>query len=223
MKEATLGDPMHALGHFDRCAIVGNSGAMLEREYGRYIDAHDVVVRINVLENHRYHASLGNKTDFRVLSYKMSKDVCCFMPPEKHTPENDHLTYLIWFPANRKEVADRIRARYSHPVREMLPKHTESLVHVFKIFREEFLRLGFGPFEDWEYLTSGMHAVLTFIRHCKSVDVYGFTTDVHSSGPYWFTGRQKPPRSGKSQHSWDHERLTLRTLAAAGLINVCSG
>jgi hypothetical protein len=46
-----------------------------------------------------------------------------------------------------------------------------------------------GPFEDWEYMTSGMHAILAFSRMCETLDVYGFTTDV-SAGPYWFTGRK---------------------------------
>jgi hypothetical protein len=38
--------------------------------------------------------------------------------------------------------------------------------------------MGFGPFEDWEFITSGMHAVLAFARSCDSLNLYGFTTDV---------------------------------------------
>jgi len=33
------------------------------------------------------------------------------------------------------------------------------------------VRLGFGPFEDWEYMTSGMHAILAFSRMCETLDV----------------------------------------------------
>jgi len=33
------------------------------------------------------------------------------------------------------------------------------------------------------------HYIVAFSRHCETLDVYGFTTDV-SAGPYWFTGRK---------------------------------
>ena len=97
-----------------------------------------------------------------------------------------------------------------------------SAVGSFKTIREELVRLGFGPFEDWEFMTSGMHAIFAFMRMCDKVDVYGMTTDAGSKAPYWFTGRKVAPRSGRTQHSWDHERMILRLLAAAGHLNVCS-
>jgi hypothetical protein len=67
-----------------------------------------------------------------------------------------------------------------------------------------------------------MHAVFGMLRSCDNVDVYGFTTDVKATGPYWFTGRAVAPRSGQTQHAWDHERMVLRLLHAAGAINICT-
>lgn len=87
---------------------------MLLKEYGALIDKHDAVIRINVLENAKYYANLGKETTYRVLSYKMAKDVCCVMPPEKHPPDNKHMSYLVWFPAMRKEIVHRIRQRSGH-------------------------------------------------------------------------------------------------------------
>ena len=45
------------------------------KEYGALIDAHDAVIRINVLDNAnaKFFANLGAETTYRVLSYKMSK------------------------------------------------------------------------------------------------------------------------------------------------------
>ena len=71
-------------------------------------------------------------------------------------------------------------------------------------------------------MTSGMHAVLGMVRSCENLDVYGFTTDLNNKGPYWFTGRTAPPRSGQTQHAWDHERMVLRLLHAAGAVNLCT-
>jgi hypothetical protein len=58
-------------------------------------DLHDTQVRINVLENTKFEANLGTKADYRVLSYKMGKDVCCIQPKDKHPPDNERLTYLV--------------------------------------------------------------------------------------------------------------------------------
>jgi hypothetical protein len=222
--DAKLGKSLAGIERKKTCAIVGNGGALMAKEYGQYIDKHDVVVRINVLDNNnaKFNASLGQKATHRVLSYKMSKDVCCLQPASKHPPDNDELIYLAWFPAMRKQLISRLAKRQKRKVIEMHDAHLKSIIHSFKKMREELVRLGFGPFEDWEYMTSGMHAVLTFARSCETVDVYGFTTDSGGKEPYWFTGRKVAPRSGRTQHAWDHERMILRLLAASGVVNVCT-
>jgi hypothetical protein len=222
--DAKLGKSLAGIERKKTCAIVGNGGTLMAKEYGQYIDKHDVVVRINVLDNNnaKFNASLGQKATHRVLSYKMSKDVCCLQPASKHPPDNDELIYLAWFPAMRKQLISRLAKRQKRKVIEMHDAHLKSIIHSFKKMREELVRLGFGPFEDWEYMTSGMHAVLTFARSCETVDVYGFTTDSGGKEPYWFTGRKVAPRSGRTQHAWDHERMILRLLAASGIVNVCT-
>ena len=222
--DAKLGKSLAGIERKKTCAIIGNGGALMAKEYGQYIDKHDVVVRINVLDNNnaKFNASLGQKATHRVLSYKMSKDVCCLQPASKHPPDNDELIYLAWFPAMRKQLISRLVKRQKRKVIEMHDAHLKSIIHSFKKMREELVRLGFGPFEDWEYMTSGMHAVLTFARSCETVDVYGFTTDSGGKEPYWFTGRKVAPRSGRTQHAWDHERMILRLLAASGIVNVCT-
>jgi len=45
VRQVVLSSALGVKGRFKRCAIVGNSGNMLTKEYGEYIDAHDVVVR----------------------------------------------------------------------------------------------------------------------------------------------------------------------------------
>jgi len=121
-----------------------------------------------------------------------------------------------------KDIVTRIKSRYKQPVIEMTGGgFLGSAIGGFKTMRDELVRIGFGPFEDWEFMTSGMHAILAFSRHCETLDVYGFTTDV-SAGPYWFTGRKVAPQSGRRQHSWDHERMILRLLHAAGHLNICA-
>ena len=206
---------------YKRCALVGNSGAMKEKKYGKYIDSHDFVARVNALPTRRFEDNLGNKTSLRVMSFKISKDVCCFKKDYK--PDNKQLQFLIWFPASRSDILKQLRKRYpTNPSSVMPTPFLSTAVNVFKQLRKDLLRLGYGPFEEWEYMTSGMHALLGLVQSCHVVNLYGFTTDVSTKGPYWFTGRRQPPRSGRTQHAWDHERMVLRSLYAAGLINICT-
>jgi len=208
-----------------RCAVVGNAGAMLQKEYGKYIDAHDTVMRINILPTSKYVANLGSKTTYRVLSYKMSKDVCCVKEKSAYTPDHPKVEYFIWFgtPQGKRTIEQNFHKRHpTNKLHVMGKPFLDSAVGAFKGMRTELLRIGQGPFDDWSYMTSGMHAVLGLIRQCDSLSVFGFTADINTKGAYWFTGRSAPPRSGRTQHSWDHERMVLRLLHASGLLNVCT-
>jgi hypothetical protein len=51
-------------------AVVGNSGTILDNEYGSMIDDHDYVMRFNLGRVEGFEKSVGSKTDFRVIAAK---------------------------------------------------------------------------------------------------------------------------------------------------------
>lgn len=53
---------------FQSCAVVGNSGNLLLASYGKEIDAHDVVFRVNQGPTRGYERHTGTKTHFRLLN-----------------------------------------------------------------------------------------------------------------------------------------------------------
>eukprot|EP00899_Mesostigma_viride_P016215 jgi/Mesvir1/24595/Mv21914-RA.2 len=153
MREARNGVLKLFKDRWRTCAIVGNSGAMLHGDYGSYIDAHDVVVRINILPTDKIRKHVGTKTTHRVLSNKVAREVCC---ERRYVPDNDHVAFLMWFPAGRELLLERMRHHWpTHPAIYMHGPFLSSVVGVFKTFRVELQRLGFGPFDSWEFLTSG--------------------------------------------------------------------
>jgi hypothetical protein len=58
---------------FNSCAVVGNSGSLLLAEYGKEVDDHSVVFRVNQAPaGGRYARHVGTRTDFRLLNAKWS-------------------------------------------------------------------------------------------------------------------------------------------------------
>jgi hypothetical protein len=48
-----------------KVAIVGSSGDLLDKEYGKEIDSHDIIVRFNVARVKGYEKHVGSRTDIR--------------------------------------------------------------------------------------------------------------------------------------------------------------
>jgi len=52
------------------CAVVGNSGILLDKKYGKDIDSHDVIIRCNLGRVDGFEDSVGSRTDFRFIACK---------------------------------------------------------------------------------------------------------------------------------------------------------
>jgi hypothetical protein len=59
--------------HGGNCAVVGNSGVLLNTTFGRDIDAHQVVIRLNAAPTHGYVQHVGLKTTARVMNNAIVK------------------------------------------------------------------------------------------------------------------------------------------------------
>jgi len=55
---------------FSSCAVVGNGGVLKRYSFGRAIDGHDAVLRLNQAPVKSYEKIVGSKTTFRVLNNK---------------------------------------------------------------------------------------------------------------------------------------------------------
>ena len=54
-----------------KCAIVGNSGALLNSSHGKLIDSHDYVIRFNLAPTEGYENHVGTKTSLRIVNCHM--------------------------------------------------------------------------------------------------------------------------------------------------------
>ncbi|CAN1153174.1 Beta-1,6-galactosyltransferase GALT29A, partial [Linum perenne] len=51
------------LGRYGSCAVVGNSGILLQTEYGKLIDSHEMVIQLNKTNTEKFENNVGSKTD----------------------------------------------------------------------------------------------------------------------------------------------------------------
>lgn len=139
------------------CSIVSSSSALLKFNYGKEIDNHDVVIRMNQSPTKGFEKYVGGKCSFR-LGWKLQEtpgmgscgaDFPCLVNPQKDTgcylrrKESDEVIHWLFKPA-----LDRMRAQF------------------------------FGG------VTTGFESMLVALSYCDSVDAYQMTPS-SNSGNKW--------------------------------------
>uniref|UniRef100_A0A061S024 beta-galactoside alpha-(2,6)-sialyltransferase n=1 Tax=Tetraselmis sp. GSL018 TaxID=582737 RepID=A0A061S024_9CHLO len=136
------------------CAVVGNSGSVLQSAHGEEIDAHDTVVRFNRAPTRDFEQHVGSKTTIRVqnvdnLGYR-----------EKASDK-----VLIFSARSAKDMSKFVTHRQRHPQHPQLAFNPEFWCHTWDWVAHRKLK----P-------TSGMAGVVMALKHCDHpVDLYGFS------------------------------------------------
>jgi len=211
------------MGHlhkFSSCAVVGNSGHMLFKKYGYFINKHQVVVRFNSMQVQRKFApNVGTRTTIRVLNHIVSKMSCC----GKKEPSARNTTLVLWHPGGQEEIAEACRR--SFPVSRTYTLKRNFImgeVAVMMALRRDAMRYGLTGFGKWRQMTSGAHGVLLMLRMCRRVSLYGFTSGYSSQAKDQYTGRKTKNPDGEWWHDFDGESYAWQVLHAAGRISICS-
>eukprot|EP00899_Mesostigma_viride_P000094 jgi/Mesvir1/10085/Mv25061-RA.1 len=71
--------------HYATCAVVGNSGVVLEKENGENIDRHDAVFRINLAPVEGFEKYVGSKTTFNVVNAHNVQEILQVGSKNSHT------------------------------------------------------------------------------------------------------------------------------------------
>jgi hypothetical protein len=160
---------------FGTCAIVGNSGITLLKEYGQEIDGHDAVIRINMAPTRGFEPYVGKKTTFDVVNAHNVREI--LQGVRKWRPATEGDTRLVLF-----ETASHF-ARY-HLCQPLLKKYSqENAILLNPIFSNRAHKLWvqlkslLEKKHDSTYNRkpmSGFFAVLFALQMCDHVDLYGF-------------------------------------------------
>ncbi|KAJ8020983.1 Alpha-2,8-sialyltransferase 8B [Holothuria leucospilota] len=79
------------------CAIIGNSGILLNSRCGREIDAHDVVLRANMAKVKGYADDVGNKTSVMMINGESLRHIYDILIATKDNTTNDYNNMLHYF------------------------------------------------------------------------------------------------------------------------------
>ncbi|KAL6903666.1 hypothetical protein ACP4OV_004479 [Aristida adscensionis] len=182
------------------CAVVGNSGILLEREHGELIDGHDLVVRLNNApagdRSARYARHVGSKTGLAFLNSNVlsrcaapARTACqrCRAAYGERVPILTYMCNAAHFVEHAVcSSAGGASSPALAPVIVTDPRLDALCARLVKYYSlRRFARETGRPAEEWGrrheegmfHYSSGMQAVVAAAGVCERVSVFGFGKD----------------------------------------------
>ncbi|XP_078664118.1 alpha-2,8-sialyltransferase 8B-like [Branchiostoma floridae x Branchiostoma belcheri] len=234
------------VGHYRTCAIVGNSGILLNSNCGNEIDCFDYVIRMNMAPSKNYEKDVGTKANMAFLNFVLAKSLLGKLSDNTKREEVlESLSYLkhgvlSYVKAFTERVKESLRAldttlaqsnmniSVSYSM-QYLPYHTtrsmdtcintcstSSLFYVPSVLRPLVPNLTFP--------TSGLMAYILGTTFCDVITLYGFypfATDMRNrtlSYHYY----DHIPVDHKTRHHFNIEYEFLTSLHKNGALRLVS-
>lgn len=194
------------------CAIVGNSGKILEEPFGEEIERHDCVVRFNAAPTEDYEEYVGERTDFRILNGPImvggSVDYVQTLGNWVERVRNEN---LILLPHERK----RNDLRFNQA--ENLIHESNDTYKTTDRFEEKIKKICSA--QRVKKPSTGLKAIIIFLGLIGNVNLYGF--GFHLEGNlekrhYWEDFKFDAPGG----HNWAAERRFVKGLRSSYNLNL---
>lgn len=168
---------------YKSCAVVGNSGILLNTEHGNLIDSHEVVIRLNNARTRNFERNVGKKTSVSFVNSNIlhlcARREGCFCHP--YGAEVPILMYICQ-PAH---FLDYLVCNSSHKAPLMItdPRFDVLCTRIVKYYSlKRFVETSGKDIEQWVpahdganfHYSSGMQAVLLAVGACDKVSIFGF-------------------------------------------------
>ncbi|KAL3530405.1 hypothetical protein ACH5RR_009727 [Cinchona calisaya] len=168
---------------YESCAVVGNSGILLNREHGKLIDSHEVVIRLNNARISSFEGTVGKKTTIsfvnsNILHLCARRQGCFCHPYGDEVP-------MIMYICQPAHFLDYLLCNSSHkaPLVVTDPRFDVLCARIVKYYSlKRFAEMTgkdlelWGPTHDGEnfHYSSGMQAVTLAVGICDKVSIFGF-------------------------------------------------
>ncbi|KAJ8252121.1 hypothetical protein COCON_G00214330 [Conger conger] len=217
--------------HFQRCAIVGNSGILLNSSCGRQIDGHDFVIRCNLAPVEEFAGDVGRRTSLVTMNpsvvQRAFQDLSSAAWRERFLQRLRALQGgVLWIPAfmakgGEERVAWAVRLILQHALRVRTAFPSLRLLHAVRGYWLTNKVLIKRP-------TTGLLMYTMATRFCEEIHLYGFWPfprdargnpikyHYYDTLTYEYTSRSSP-------HTMPLEFSTLRDLHSRGALRLHTG
>lgn len=195
------------LESYGKCSVVGNSGILLSGDYGKIIDASDIIIRFNNAKTIGYEKHVGAKTDIRILNCHYIMNIL----DENYYNHQKSRNNAI----DRDDVfnfTDEIIIFKTDPAWELwkhqdIIKKIESKNNKVYFISEDFYNLG-KYFNNGKEPSNGMIGLMVAHKICSEVSTFGFSfyTDMERTH-YYEPNTSKEVYDGvQKNHNWKKEK-----------------
>ena len=203
------------------CALIGNSGNVLDYEYGEIIDSHDCVIRCNEAKITGYEKHVGSKKTIRIANSHMFHavlDNTTLSIEDMKRKFSAFDRYALYDIENEVILAkSHVNIDHDPGFREVFARLEDRNGSVVKIVNEDFHLmcenyLGSGP-------TCGFIGLLLALKYFKKISCFGFS---FYEGQDWKTKHyyEEITPYYMSSHKFKKEKAVFYQLAEEGKIKI---
>uniref|UniRef100_A0A7N0TL49 Uncharacterized protein n=1 Tax=Kalanchoe fedtschenkoi TaxID=63787 RepID=A0A7N0TL49_KALFE len=168
---------------YSSCAVVGNSGILLMKDYGDLIDGHEFVIRLNNANISSFERHVGSKTSVsfvnsNILHLCARRETCSCHPYGANVP-------IIMYICQAVHFLDYTLCNTTHksPLIVTDPRFDVLCARIVKYYSmKRFVDEIRKPVEEWSsahdgsnfHYSSGIQAVMLAVGICDQVSLFGF-------------------------------------------------
>ncbi|XP_006824352.1 CMP-N-acetylneuraminate-poly-alpha-2,8-sialyltransferase-like [Saccoglossus kowalevskii] len=212
------------------CAVVGNSGILLNSSCGDEINSNDFVIRCNIPEIEGFSRDVGNKTNVTNINLTRVQDIYKYAKEDSDSPYLiDNFRYLnntiLWTLGSHRT---RRPKRLVYSVKYLKSKFDLNFQVAYTEGKQNYTEI-LSAMKFKKSPTAGMLTIGVAVCLCDKVSVYGFYPfPAGPDGrfvPYHYFGEFTNITAGsfKTRHGYNQEYLILQKWHQEGLINFVSG
>ncbi|CAM8889262.1 unnamed protein product [Rhodiola kirilowii] len=165
------------------CAVVGNSGILLQKDYGDYIDGHEFVIRLNNARISSFQPHVGSKTSVsfvnsNILHLCARRETCFCHPYGANVP-------IVMYICQAIHLLDYTLCNATHkpPLLITDTRFDVLCARIVKYYSmKRFVEEIGKPVEEWSsahdgsnfHYSSGIQAVMLALGICDQVSLFGF-------------------------------------------------
>jgi len=200
----------------DSCSVVGNSGMLLYKEYGKSIDLNDDVIRFNNASCDNFQKHTGSKTTFRLLNchYILNIDSESYFNHQKtRFPSQDR--FFLYKLVDETLIFKTDPSWELWKKREVLSKIDSSNSVYF--ISEEFYNLG-KKINKGKEPTNGFMGLLFALKYYNKIDCFGFSFYKEGIKKHYYDDVKCNEQ--KNNHNFDLEERWFASLEKNSIIKI---